>query len=132
MAFAVEAARLRDAEVVVVHAWHPGLASPVAATGGGSAPGVDAQGTSRAEDAHAEVLRRVEALVGGVPHSTRLARGDAGKALLAEAGDADMLVVGTRGRGGFRELLLGSVSQKCANHAPCPVVIVPATPGRQA
>ena len=37
---------------------------------------------------------------------------------------ADMLVVGSRGRGGFRSLVLGSVSQQCAQHAECPVVII--------
>ena len=38
---------------------------------------------------------------------------------------ADLLVVGSRGQGGFRGLLLGSVSQQCSLHADCPVVIVP-------
>jgi nucleotide-binding universal stress UspA family protein len=42
------------------------------------------------------------------------------------ARNADLLVVGTRGRGGFTGLLLGSVSQRCAQRAPCPVVVVPA------
>lgn len=37
---------------------------------------------------------------------------------------ADLLVVGSRGRSGFTKLMLGSVSQECAIHAPCPVVIV--------
>ncbi len=45
-------------------------------------------------------------------------------ALLDEASPDDILVVGSRGRGGFAGLLLGSVSQQVAQHATCPVVIV--------
>jgi nucleotide-binding universal stress UspA family protein len=45
--------------------------------------------------------------------------------LLAQAEDAALLVVGSRGRGGVRSAILGSVSQRCATHSPCPVVIVP-------
>ena len=44
--------------------------------------------------------------------------------LLDAASDADLLVVGSRGLGGFKGLILGSVSQQCVQHAPCPVVIV--------
>lgn len=48
----------------------------------------------------------------------------AAKALIEISDDADLLVVGSRGLGGFQELELGSVSQQCAQHARCPVAIV--------
>ena len=47
------------------------------------------------------------------------------RALLKAAEGAWLLVVGSRGFGGFKGLLLGSVSQQVAHHAPCPVLIVP-------
>jgi nucleotide-binding universal stress UspA family protein len=42
-----------------------------------------------------------------------------------EAGEDDLLVVGSRGLGGFRGLMLGSVSHQCTIHARCPVTVVP-------
>ncbi len=49
---------------------------------------------------------------------------NAARALLAAAKGADLLVVGSRGHGGFTEALLGSVGQHCVHHAECPVVVV--------
>jgi nucleotide-binding universal stress UspA family protein len=61
----------------------------------------------------------------GVEIECRAVAGGAPEVLVSEAAEADLLVVGSRGHGGFAGLLLGSVSQQCAHHARCPVVIVP-------
>ena len=55
--------------------------------------------------------------------------GDAAEELIRASQDADMLVVGSRGTGGFARLLLGSVSSQVTHHASCPVLVVPG-PGR--
>lgn len=55
---------------------------------------------------------------------TRVLQGHTAQVLVESAENANLLVVGSRGHGGFVGALLGSVSQKCAHHARCPVVIV--------
>jgi nucleotide-binding universal stress UspA family protein len=58
-----------------------------------------------------------------------LVSGSAADAILNAAERADAVVVGSRGVGGFRGLLLGSVSHQVAHHAACPVVVVPLEQG---
>ncbi|MDA3644289.1 universal stress protein [Saccharopolyspora indica] len=83
-----------------------------------------------AANAKRELEKAVEetrALLGTrLPVEQRVVRDHAARALLDEAReqDVDLLVVGHRGHGGFIEALLGSVSQHCVHHAPCPVVVV--------
>ena len=65
----------------------------------------------------------------GVGVTRRVRQGQAATVLLHEAEGADLLVVGSRGRGELASLVLGSVSHQCAQHAEVPVVLVPKPPG---
>ena len=60
-----------------------------------------------------------------IPVETALGQGGAAEVLLAAAEGRDLLVIGSRGRGGFARLLLGSTSTQCATHATVPTVVVP-------
>src|SRR5579859_3671624 len=123
--WAAEEARLRGARLRLVHAWYP----PAALYGGFGMPGVSAEVIDDfrvlAEKQLEDVHTKHAAAFDGLDVERRLVEDVAAPALLEAAAGADLLVVGTRGHGGFTGLLLGSVSQQCAHHAPCPVVIVP-------
>ena len=124
LAFALKEARLRGTGVRAVAAWHV----PAPVTGGGFPvpdPGLVGELEAEARKALEQALADAGDLVAGVEVETSVRLGAPVGVLLAEAQDADLLVVGSRGLGGFRGLLLGSVGQQCAHHAPCPLVIVP-------
>jgi nucleotide-binding universal stress UspA family protein len=78
------------------------------------------------EDAEREALRTAATAAGATTTKVEpeVLTGHAADALLAAADPADLLVVGSRGRGGFAGLLLGSTSTQVAQHTSCPVVIV--------
>jgi len=61
--------------------------------------------------------------------STHLVEGNPARALVEAAQHARLLVVGSRGLGGFKGMVMGSVSMACAHHGHCPVVIVPPPDG---
>lgn len=69
---------------------------------------------------------RVAAIVGetDVEVHVHVAAGPSAQSLMKAAETADVLVVGTRGRGGFKSLVLGSVAEQCIRHAACPVIVV--------
>lgn len=121
--FALAEARLRGAGLRVVCAW----ATPSAAYAGlAYVPTFDLREVE--EQAAAEKLQQARAVLGddpGVTVELIAVEGHPADALLSQAQGADLLVVGSRGLGGFSSLLLGSISQQVAHHAPCPVAIVP-------
>lgn len=125
LAWAAEEARLRNASLTLVEAWQ----LPVAAYGG---MGWSSIGTELLEDLRKAAEQRLDEICAefsaeleGLTVVRKVVESAAALALVEAADGADLLVVGTRGHGGFAELLLGSVSQQCAHHSPCPVVIVP-------
>jgi nucleotide-binding universal stress UspA family protein len=83
--------------------------------------------TSYAELAAKMLSEAVDSTImagGGVTVRQRVMEGHPARVLLDAAEGADLLVVGSRGHGGFAGMLLGSVSQHCVRHSPCPVVII--------
>lgn len=127
--WAIEEARLRHATVDAVYAWP----FPYGAAGFGWAPTFDQDFLDEMRRAAESALSAcVSDVTGGredVEVTQRAIEGAPAEVLLERAEGADLLVVGSRGHGGFKELVLGSVGHQCALHAPCPVVIV-RPPGR--
>ena len=127
--FAIEEARLRGTTLHAVGAWEIPATAYAGAAGGASAGFAElgAELETRAREALDGALAELD--TGGVAIERHVIEGHAARLLLEAGSGADLLVVGSRGLGGFARLLLGSVGQELAHHAPCPVAIVP-TPAR--
>lgn len=121
--WAVRQARLTGATVDAVIAWrYPVVPLPI-----GPAPVAMLVTADFEKAADETVSEAISAAVGhdnDVRVSAQVREGNAAQVLIDAAAGADLLVVGSRGHGGFAEALLGSVSQHCVHHAPCPVVII--------
>lgn len=117
--WAVAEASLRGGELALVHAWD----STVTGHDLDSCAARDVIRASAAallESARQAATRRAN----GYIVRSELVEGHASAALLDVASSADLLVVGSRGRGGLRSVLFGSVARLVADHAPCPTVVI--------
>ena len=128
--FALAEANRRQATLRVVHSWQYGNIGVRGIEGFTPVVGADLGDLRRAAEVALDAtLHEVAAEPNGVAIERRVVEGAPATVLIDESRLADLLVVGSRGLGGFTGLLLGSVSQQCAHHAACPVVIVRASKG---
>jgi nucleotide-binding universal stress UspA family protein len=122
--FAIEESRYRDCSLLVVEVWQQ---DHVADEINPEAEVLTDEAAQRREE---QFLRtRIDKALDGqsapVGMRTELRTGNPTEVLAELGHSADLLVVGARGRGGFRHLLTGSVASQLVNHAPCPVTVVP-------
>jgi nucleotide-binding universal stress UspA family protein len=117
--FAIEEARLRQADLHVTYAYAV-MASPVTGS----------TGRDYYEQVEAEAKAFLEKIKDAAPPTAGLevewlgVPGNPSEVLIEASRDATLLVVGSRGVGGFRGLLMGSVSSQCVHYSHCPVLVV--------
>ncbi|MEO7269681.1 MAG: universal stress protein [Knoellia sp.] len=117
-------ASARHARLLAVQTWW-WEGAPASSLGGNSWDGDEAEVAESQRILLAEMLAGFREKYPEVRVETRVTRGRAGRVLEELSATARLVVVGTRGRGGFAGLLLGSVSDHIAHHSQCPVVVVP-------
>ena len=113
-----------SATISVVAAWHP-PALPMTPPYGSVPPeGYVSQPKRDALDLLERFVAELDARTPPVDVRTGVEQGNPAEVLIGQSKDADLVVVGSRGHGGFAGMLLGSVSQHLVAHAECPVVVV--------
>ncbi len=122
--WAVQQAELTGATVDAVIAWH--YPASFGTYGWAPVPTDEdrAQFSKMAERTLADAISKVVDPSSDVTVRQHVAQGNPAQVILDAASDAELLVVGSRGQGGFAGALLGSVSQHCVHHAHCPVVVI--------
>jgi nucleotide-binding universal stress UspA family protein len=125
--WAVRQAKLTGGTVEAVIAWE----LPTVITSTGWTPVYAVEEGDFAEDAR----KRIDAVIADVVEPadnqvvhTQVTKGHPAAVLLDAAAGADLLVIGSRGHGGFADALLGSVGLHCVHHAHCPVLIMRGEP----
>lgn len=123
---ATDLAAALDAPLRIVHAYVPWSAQYPFNLSGADAGTQQLEGTQHAvgEGVLHDAARRARER-GGIEPATELVAADPAEALIERSGEARLLVIGSRGFGSIKGLLLGSVSQRCVQLARCPVTVVP-------
>ncbi|HEY7859730.1 MAG TPA: universal stress protein [Candidatus Nanopelagicales bacterium] len=121
-----------DRLVIVTVVPEPALTLPYDASGMGGAVITPDEAVQIEQDLLAggtEIVERTAAAVGVTDYESRILMGGAGRAVceLAEELAATVVLLGSRGNSGLKRALLGSVSDHVVRHAPCPVLVVPAS-----
>jgi nucleotide-binding universal stress UspA family protein len=120
LSWAAAEAAVHGADLIVLRVWEHPVPPPV-----GSVPAGDVADMS--QPAAEDLLQVIKEELGEDPPISAQARvkhGRPAEVLIEESAGVDLLVVGTRGHGGFAGLVLGSVSQHVAAYAQCPVTVV--------
>ncbi len=119
--WAVEEAKLRGVRLKAVHCWLYPIAIGIDVY---TLPSKDGMAKSAASALDVAVDLALEGFAGAPPIERIVVNGSAGHVLVNMSDDAELVVVGTRGRGGFTGLLLGSAANQVAHHAKCPAVLI--------
>lgn len=122
VAYAVEEARRRNTALHVIRAWSITSADRPEDVPLGITPTILEMQASTLAVQKDRVARMVDG--DDMEVHVHVVRGPSAQALIKASETADVLVVGTRGRGGFKSLVLGSVADQCIRHAICPVIVV--------